>query len=45
MTINEHLTKELIRERTQPRVRTQRPPHPRAVRALRRLADRIEGDH
>ncbi|MBA2444343.1 MAG: hypothetical protein H0V49_03310 [Nocardioidaceae bacterium] len=44
MNINEHLAREVIRERTKPRLPTQRPVHPRAARVLRGLADRIDRD-
>lgn len=43
MNLNEHLAKEIIRERATSRERLQRPTHPHAARVLRRLADRFEG--
>lgn len=42
MNINDQLAKEIIRERSTHRFVTQRPAHPRTVRMLRRLAERIE---
>ena len=43
MNMNDTLAKEIIRERTDRRVHTQRPSHPRAARMLRRLAQRLDG--
>jgi hypothetical protein len=43
MNMNDSLAREIIRERTNHRVATQRPTHPRAARMLRRLAQRLEG--
>lgn len=40
--LNEALAKEIVRDRTTKRVPSQRPTHPRAAHALRRLADRID---
>ncbi|MBA3311111.1 MAG: hypothetical protein H0U28_13850 [Nocardioidaceae bacterium] len=40
--LNEALAKEIVRDRTTNRGPTQRPAHPRAAHALRRLADRID---
>ncbi len=41
---DEQLTKEIIRERSQHRVATQRPTHPRTARMLRRLAERMDNN-
>jgi len=43
MNYNDDIAREIVRERSQRRVATQRPTHPRAARMLRRLADRVEG--
>jgi hypothetical protein len=43
MNLNDTLAREIIRERTNHRVPTQRPSHPRAARMLRRLAERLDG--
>ena len=43
MNFNDQVAREIIRERSQRRVATARPTHPRAARVLRRLADRVEG--
>jgi hypothetical protein len=43
MSINEHLAKEIIRERSAQRRSLQRPTHPRAAKVLRRIADRFDG--
>jgi hypothetical protein len=40
-TMNHQVANELIRERTTNRNALQRPTHPRTVRALRGLADRL----
>ncbi|MEJ7741898.1 MAG: hypothetical protein WKF73_04715 [Nocardioidaceae bacterium] len=42
MNMNDQLARELIRERTSHRFPTQRPSHPAAARALRRLAKRLD---
>ncbi|MEJ7774400.1 MAG: hypothetical protein WKF72_06270 [Nocardioidaceae bacterium] len=42
MNLNDQLAKDLIRERTAHRFPTRRPSHPRAARALRRLAQRLD---
>jgi hypothetical protein len=43
MNLNEHLAKQIVSERVAARSTTRRPPHPKAARMLRRLAERIEG--
>jgi hypothetical protein len=43
MTLTDQVAREIIRERSERRVPTQRPTHPRTARMLRRLADRAEG--
>lgn len=40
---HDQIAREIIRERSQPRVAVARPSHPRMARMLRRLADRVEG--
>lgn len=42
MNFNDQLAKEIIRERISHKVATRRPTHPRAARALRRLATRLD---
>ena len=44
MNLNHDLAREIVRERSLPRTATRRPTHPRAARALRRLAERMEPD-
>ena len=43
MNFNDQVAREIIRERSQRRVATTRPTHPRTARMLRRLADRVDG--
>ena len=43
MNFNDQVAREIIRERSQRRVATARPTHPRTARVLRRLADRVDG--
>jgi hypothetical protein len=43
MDMNDILAREIIRERTDHRVHTRRPSHPRAARLLRRMAQRLDG--
>ena len=42
MSLNEHIAKEIIRERSTHRMPTQRPTHPRTAKVLRRIADRFD---
>ncbi len=42
MSINEHLAREIVRERSFHPFPTQRPARPRTARVLRRIADRID---
>ena len=42
MSLNDQLAKEVIRERSHPRVTMRRPAHPRAARMLRKLAERFD---
>ena len=42
MNFNDQLAKEIIHERTHPRVAMRRPAHPRAARMLRKLAERFD---
>ncbi len=41
-TMTQQIATEVIRERTSHRTAMQRPAHPRTVRALRGLADRLD---
>ena len=43
MQYHNQIAREIIRERSRPRVAVARPTHPRTARMLRRLADRAEG--
>lgn len=43
MDMNETLARQIIRERTDHRIPTQRPAHPRTARLLRRMANRLDG--
>jgi len=43
MIMSDDIAREVIRERTDQAATSQRPRHPRAARALRHLADRIDG--
>ena len=43
MIMSDEIAREVIRDRTDQHKATQKPRHPRAARALRDLADRIDG--
>lgn len=42
--LDDHLAREIIRERVAARKNLRRPTHPKAAGVLRRLAERMEGD-
>jgi len=44
MNLDDHLAREIIRERVAARKNLRRPTHPKAAGVLRRLAERMEGE-